>query len=233
MWRYCAWAALAASVLLAPVAAAAADSTETALPQRPILVTGGVGPNLLGTTAVAIRAARFNGSWAHAMQDASHSPLLQALVAPARGLTAMQKLTYVQSRVTNSIRWISDATEWGQHDYWASASETLAHGAGDMEDRAIVKLHALRALGFSPNDLFLTLGRDRVGGPLTVLTVRLGGRFYILDDTGGAPFLADSRRNEFQPIFSFGPTTAWVHTRTPLAPPIRTAASPAPSYAGK
>ena len=232
MRRHCAWAAIAASVFFAPVAAAA-DSTSTALPQRPIYVTGSVGPNILGTTAVAIRAARFNGSWAHAMEDASRSPLLLALIAPARGLTPVQQLGYVQSRVNNSIRWISDATEWGQHDYWASASETLAHGAGDMEDRAIVKLHALRALGFNPSDLWLTLARDRVGGPITVLTVRLAGRYYVLDDTGGAPFLADRRRNEFQPIFSFGPTTAWVHTGNPVAPPIRTAGSPAVPYARK
>jgi predicted transglutaminase-like cysteine proteinase len=234
MTRLRAWVGLTACALLSSASsAAAADLTTRSVPQRPIYVTAGGGPNILGTTAVAIRAARFNGSWAHAMQDASRSPLLQALVAPARTLTPMQKLAYVQSRVHNSVRWISDATEWGQHDYWASASETLAHGAGDMEDRAIVKMHALRALGFSPSDLWLTLARDRVGGPITVLTVRFAGRYYILDDTGGAPFLADSRLREFQPIFSFGSSTAWVHTRNAAAPPIRTASSATAPYARK
>lgn len=202
---------IAALAMLAPASAAAAESSASSHVAPPISIVSTLGPSMLGTAALPIRAARFSGSWAHALQDSSRSPLLQGLVAPARGMPPLQQLAYVQSRVHNSIRWISDATEWGQHDYWASASETLAHGAGDMEDRAIVKMHALRALGFSPNDLFLTLARDRVGGPITVLTVRVAGRYFILDDTGGTPFVAESRRNEFQPIMSFGWKGAWVH----------------------
>lgn len=202
--------------------ASAADKKPP--PQPPIYVTANLAPAMLGTIPVSIRADRFRGSLAQALEDASRSPALQRLVAPARGLSRPQQLAFVQSRVHNSIRWISDATEWGRHDYWATASQTLARGAGDMEDRAIVKMHALRALGFSPGDLFLTLARDRVGGPLTVLTVRLDRRYYILDDTGGAPFLADSRRREFQPILSFGWSGTWVHTRT-VPKPIASAAS--------
>ena len=139
--------------------------------------------------------------------------MLQQLIAPARQLPAIRQMAFVQFAVTSGIRWISDATEWGQHDYWASASQTLAHHAGDAKNRAIVKLHALRALGFSNSDLFLTLARDRVGGPVTVLTVRSGGRYYVMDDTGAPPFLAESRRFEFQPLMSFGMYGAWVHVR--------------------
>jgi predicted transglutaminase-like cysteine proteinase len=224
---YRARAILAAGVLCAVSPAVAAGSPQIGLPQHPAYPSSVGGPDMLGTTAVSIRAARFSGSWAHAMQDASRSPLLQQLIAPARGMGQLEQLAYVQSRVHNGIRWISDATEWGQHDYWASASETLAHGAGDMEDRAIVKMQALRALGFRPGNLFLTMARDRVGGPITVLTVRINGRYYILDDTGGAPFLVDSRRREFQPVLSFGLTGAWVHTRT--APATTTVAVRAPA----
>lgn len=218
-------AILAAGVLCAVTPAIAGSYPEIGVPQHPTM-TGVPGPNMLGTTAVSIRAARFGDSWAHAMQDASRSPLLQQLIAPARGMSPLQQLAFVQSRVHNSIRWISDATEWGQHDYWASASETLAHGAGDMEDRAIVKMQALRALGFRPGNLFLTLARDRVGGPITVLTARVDGRYYILDDTGGTPFLVDSRRSDFQPVLSFGSAGAWVHTRAATATASRITPSP-------
>lgn len=211
--------------MLIPTASAAADSLEAARPQSPIYVIGALGPNMLGTNTVPIRANRFTGSWAHAMQDASRSPVLQRLVAPARNLSRLQQIAYVQSGVHTSIRWISDATEWGQHDYWATASETLSRGAGDMEDRAIVKMHALRALGFNPNDLFLTMGRDQVGGPMTVLVARLNGRFFVLDDTGGAPFPIESRRKEFRPLLSFGPTGVWAHTAKPIAAPVRTAST--------
>jgi predicted transglutaminase-like cysteine proteinase len=138
----------------------------------------------------------------------------------------MQQVAFVQRAVTSSVRWISDATEWGQHDYWASAAQTLSHGAGDAKNRAIVKLQALRALGFNNSDLFLTLARDRVGGPLTVLTVRNGGRYYVVDDTGTAPFPVEQRSFEFQPLMSFGMYGAWVHVRpTTLVPSSLAAAS--------
>lgn len=133
-------------------------------------------------------------------------------------MNRMQQMAYVQSRVTSNIRWVSDATEWDKHDYWATASETLAHGAGDEEDRAIVKLQALKALGFNQSDLFMTLARDRVGGPITVLIARLNGRYWVLDDTGGAPFPVEGRRLEFQPVLSFGANGSWVHTQPRVAP---------------
>lgn len=169
------------------------------------------GPDMLGTKAVPIRADRFSDSLRRAREDATNSPIMQRLIAPARALPPLQKLAYVQTAVTNSIHWISDATEWGQHDYWASASQTLEHGRGDAKNRAIVKLQALRALGFRNSDLFLTLARDSVGGPITVVTVRTGGRYYVMDDTGAPPFIAEQRRLEFQPLMSFGMYGAWVH----------------------
>ena len=217
---------LAAGALCAVSPAAAADSSES-MPPQPIYVTASQGPNMLGTATVSIRAARFSESWANAMQDATHNPVLLQMVAPARSMPPLQQVSFVQTRVNNAIRWMSDATQWGQHDYWASANQTLQTGAGDMEDRAIVKMQALRALGFNPNDLWLTLARDAVGGPVTVLTVRVGGRYFILDDTGGAPFLADTRRREFQPILSFGWSGTWVHTHGTGAIVARTASASA------
>lgn len=204
---------LATGALCAVSPAAAAGSPGILPAQQPIYVSASQGPNMLGTATVSIHAARFSESWANAMQDATHNPILLQMVAPARSMPPIQQLGYVQSRVHNAIHWMSDATQWGQHDYWASANQTLQTGAGDMEDRAIVKMQALRALGFSTNDLWLTLARDAVGGPITVLTARVGGRYYILDDTGGTPFLAETRRREFQPILSFGWSGTWVHTR--------------------
>lgn len=169
------------------------------------------GPHLLNTVPLRIRADRFEESRRRALADASALPALQRLLAPARRLSPIQQLAYLQAEVPKRIRWISDATEWGQHDYWASAAETLARGAGDMEDRAIVKMQALKGLGFSSNDLYLTMGRDSIGGPLTVLVVRLGGQFLVLDDTGGRPYPIDQRRKEFKPLLTFGWNGIWLH----------------------
>jgi predicted transglutaminase-like cysteine proteinase len=201
------WCSLLLCGAFLPTGAIAADGRPPAA-QRIAMA----GPDLLGTIAVPIRAERFGDSLKRAREDASRAPALQRLVAAARPLAPLQQLQFVQQAVNARIHWISDATEWGQHEYWASAAQTLSRGAGDMEDRAIVKLQALRALGFSNSDLFLTLARDRVGGPLTVLTVRSGGRYYVLDDTGAAPFEAEQRRFELEPIMSFGLYGAWIHT---------------------
>lgn len=174
-------------------------------------------PEILGTSPMSIRAGRFAADWARAARDASGSPLMARLIAPARSLCREQQLAFVQAAVHRQIRWRSDTTQWGYHDYWASASETLANGVGDEEDVAIVKLQALRSLGFDPRNLFLTFGRDTVGGPLVVLVARLGTQYYILDQTGGKPWNADERRTEFEPSISFGPDRTWVHTRRTFA----------------
>lgn len=182
---------------------------------QPIIVTGQaapVSPNLFGTVALPVNAQRYAAGWRRAALDASFLPSMQRLVAPARGFAREQQLNYVQAAVTRNIRWISDATEWGLHDYWASAAETLQHGAGDMEDRAIVKMQALRTLGFPTRDLYLTMGRDKVGGPITVLLVRLNGRFHVLDDLGGSPVPAD-RRQGFEPMLTLGHQASWIHGR--------------------
>jgi predicted transglutaminase-like cysteine proteinase len=177
---------------------------------------GAVAPNLFGTLTLPVKAARYYDDWERARRDDSSDPRMRALIAPALRMTPDQQISYIQGAVYRWIRWMSDATEWGQHDYWASAAETLEHGAGDMEDRAIVKMQALRALGFSTRDLYLTMGRDKVGGPITVLIVRLGARYYMLDDDAGAPFTTD-KRPEFKPLMTFGYGGSWVHGYPALA----------------
>ena len=180
---------------------------------NPIVVTSQsvpVSPHLFGTVAMPVKADRYAAGWRRAALDASRLPSMQRLIAPARGLSREQQMAFVQAAVTRNIRWISDATEWGLHDYWASAAETLQHGAGDMEDRAIVKMQALKSLGFPTRDLYLTMGRDKVGGPITVLLARVGQRFFVLDDLGGSPIPAD-RRAGFEPMITLGHNSSWIH----------------------
>ena len=181
-------------------------------PQQ-IVVTGTSAPNLFGTATLPVGKSRYSMDWNRAQLTASNHPRMLNLVTPARSLSRPQKVAYVQSAVNREIVWRSDATEWGRHDYWASASETLNRGAGDMEDRAIVKMQALRALGFGVSDLVLVMGRDRVAGPITVLMVRLDQRNYVmLEDLGGAPIATD-RRTGFEPILSFSGNNSWLHGR--------------------
>src|SRR5688572_21998477 len=104
MRRALAGAALGALALILPTPASAAGAPQRSVAQAPIYVTGKAAPNMLGTTAVSIRADRFSGSLAQALQDASGSAALQRLVAPARRMMPLQQIVFVQSRVHNSIR---------------------------------------------------------------------------------------------------------------------------------
>jgi predicted transglutaminase-like cysteine proteinase len=222
-------AGLAGCLLLLSGMARAADMSSV-VPERPITATGrAMAPSIFGTLTVPVKPERYIDDWERARRDATKDPQLRALISPARGLMPDQQIYYVQAAVPRLIRWRSDATEWGFHDYWASASETLQHGYGDDEDRAIVKMQALIALGFSPRDLYLTMGHDRVGGPVTVLIVRNDHAYYVLDDTGGAPYLS-SRRPEFEPILTFGYGGFWIHGRraVPRAPVVTAVAASAP-----
>lgn len=170
-----------------------------------------VPPNTLGTTTLPYLPMRYVDQWNRVNHDSSHVPALRQMIEPARGLDRTEQLRFVQAVVAQRIRWRSDATEWGRQDYWASARETLAHGAGDQEDRAILKMQALRALGFPARDLYVTIGKETIGGPpVTVLLVRLNNRYFVLDDWSGPPIPAE-RRRDFVPMLSFATGGSWIH----------------------
>ena len=188
------------------VAAAASSATANARASGT-----SVGPNLFGTVTLPVRAERFMDRWRHANTETTISPTLDKLLAPARKLSAMQQLAFVQT-MASRIPWRSDATQYGAHDYWATATETLANGYGDDEDLAILKLQALKALGFAAQDLYLMLGHDAVSGPISVLVVRTGNRFLVLNERGGLP-VAPEARTGFAPIMTFGVDMAWLHGR--------------------
>lgn len=225
--RAAARTAAAAGLALVAVPVSA-ESAEAAAANRPIIVTGTLAPNLFGTATVPVSLSRYAADWQRAKRTAFDNPQMLNLIAPARGLARDQQVAYIQAAVNRQIRWRSDATEWGHHDYWASASETLARGAGDMEDRAILKMQALRALGFRAGDLILTMGKDKVGGQIVVLIVRTAPtRYLTLDDLGGPPIPVE-RREGFEPLMSFSAEMAWLHGRriaSRASPPSRGAAT--------
>ena len=207
-------AGLAACITVLAGQARAAQPLAQVAPTPPMMISRSIprAPALFGTVALPVRMERYYDDWERARRDASALPAMRLLVAPARGLAPEQQIAFVQGAVHKRIHWISDATEWGYHDYWASAAETLSHGAGDMEDRAIVKMQALRTLGFPQRDLFMTIGKGPVSGQIVLLIVRLGGRYYTLDDLGGPPVLMERRPN-FEPMLTLGYGESWIHGR--------------------
>lgn len=193
--------AILLAMTTAPVFAAASPQVAAAAP---------VQPDVFDTISVPTRYARFTDQWRRVSAERPASAALTHFVAPARHLDPAARLAFVQAAASRTVRWRSDATQYGQRDYWARAEQTLASRLGDSVDVAILKMQALKALGFARRDLYLCLGRDSVRGPdQAVLLVRSGGRFWVLGE-GGGPVPAE-RRGGFSPLLTFADNAVWLH----------------------
>jgi len=93
------------------------------------------------------------------------------------------QLGQINRAVNLAIRPVSDWAQYGYADFWASPLQTLASGAGDCEDYAIVKYVALRALGMAETELRLLIVRDdRHLTEHAVVAVRDGREWLLLDN---------------------------------------------------
>jgi predicted transglutaminase-like cysteine proteinase len=110
----------------------------------------------------------------------------------------------------NRVSYIEDAQNYGKTDYWATPVEFLSRG-GDCEDFAIAKYAALRALGFSPQQLRIAIVQDQIRNmPHAVLIVYSDAGNFVLDnqDQKVETISAVSR---YKPIFSINSTGWWLH----------------------
>ena len=103
-----------------------------------------------------------------------------------------------------------DLDNMGVADFWANAGETLRRGTGDSEDIAIAKMQVLKAAGFSPKDLYISIGRHNVRGAHVVLLARAAGSFYVLDDTL-QNIATPAQHARFTPIMTLGQGMSWIH----------------------
>lgn len=91
------------------------------------------------------------------------------------------KLRYVNS-FFNKFPFKDDDANWGG-PYWTTPHEFLQKGSGDCEDYAITKYYALKALGVSANDMFITVvGYPDKNGMHAILVVLDGDDYYVLDN---------------------------------------------------
>jgi predicted transglutaminase-like cysteine proteinase len=166
-------------------------------------------PDLFGTRGVPFRGSSPDARWARVAAPALDMRLAW-LVAGARGLGPKQQAIYVQTAVNRGFAYRADAQNWGEGDYWATADETIARRAGDCEDMAIVKMQALRLLGFAPRDLYLVTGRNRAGAQHALLAVRIDESFWVLDD-GSAMVVPAASYHAMAPVITYGDGWKWVH----------------------
>ncbi|MBK1705934.1 hypothetical protein CKO40_15565 [Halochromatium glycolicum] len=110
----------------------------------------------------------------------------------------------------NQWRYVADAANWGQEDYWAIPGEFFRK-AGDCEDYAFVKFMSLRALGFSNDELRLVVVEDlKHNSQHTVVLVELHGRVLQLDNQIDQVIPAESVHH-YKPIYAANEQAWWLY----------------------
>lgn len=219
----CISALIGASIIPARVAAqqsppgravASFPASPAALPE---------GPDILGTIALHIPPNPTSTRWAKLMQASlAQSRLVQA-VEGLRALPADEQVLAVQSIVSSAVRTVNSGN-CSDDGYWAPAQETLARGMGDCFDVAIAKMEALRSLGVSGADLYLTTGRFRPvaegrARETVALLVRVGPRFWLLPEWSSRAIEmvgAEIGETGYSPVITYGVGASWVHGRRVL-----------------
>jgi predicted transglutaminase-like cysteine proteinase len=106
----------------------------------------------------------------------------RSLVASLPTVDVGPALLEAVNAAVNGRRYVTDAVNWGQGDYWASPLEFLRR-SGDCEDFAIAKYLALRERGVPAEEMRVVVLDDlQLGVTHAVLAVRRDAEFYILDN---------------------------------------------------
>lgn len=177
-----------------------------AAPVRATPTSAVAGPDAFGSVALPLEPNRFTQRWRRAAAGGG-PPRLIELISPARRMDRSGQARFVNAALNRQIAFRPD-----DGDRWSTASETMSRAAGDCEDYAIAKMQALRTLGVPDHDLFLTIGQDlAVRQAHAVLLVRVGGRFWVLDNRYDR-LIPDDQYRDFMPTLSLrADGQSWLH----------------------
>jgi predicted transglutaminase-like cysteine proteinase len=169
-------------------------------------------PDVFGTTAVGAGVTFYDARFRRVANTDRTHPLVIAIAQRLQGMSPEQQLVQVQSEVRAKVHWATDLDTMKVADLWANAGETLERGAGDSEDIAVVEMQALKLAGWSPRDLYISIGREKGVGAHIVLLARAPSGFYVLDDRASRP-MTPQEHGRFTPILTLGEGKSWVHGR--------------------
>ena len=114
------------------------------------------------------------------------------------------------NKFMNRAKYITDKSNWGKKDYWATPDEFFAK-FGDCEDYAITKFMSLKHLGWDAKKLRVVAVKDmnlKVGH--AILAVFLDGKVYILDNQ--VKIVVEARKiRHYRPVFSINEKYWWRH----------------------
>lgn len=182
------------------------------LSARPLAAKAPVSPDVFGTAAVGAGVTFYDARFRRVAMADRDDPEILAIAERLRGLSPTEQLSAVQREVLARVKWTHDLDNMQVADFWSNAGETLRRGTGDSEDIAIVEMQILKAAGFSPRDLYISIGRQKPVGAHIVLLARTSEGFVVLDDKVGRPMLAQSSR-QFTPVLTIGEGKSWIHGR--------------------
>lgn len=135
------------------------------------------------------------------------------LIDDVRGLPQLEQIAKLNRSLNQLVRYVDDAKVFGARDYWATPVEFLRQN-GDCEDYAILKFVSLLELGFSNEQLRITIVRDRRRRLMhAVLAVQIGDKTYILDNLFN-DVVEQQYVLKYVPIFSVNLDNQWAHITT-------------------
>ncbi|MCL6741496.1 transglutaminase-like cysteine peptidase [Sphingomonas sp. RB56-2] len=168
-------------------------------------------PNAFGTVALNAGVTFYDARFRRVAAADAKDPMVLRLAAGAANLDPIGKLRMVQQEISEAVHWQHDLDNMGVADFWANAGETLRRGTGDAEDIAIAKMQVLKAAGFDPKDLYISIGRHSTRGAHILLLARTANGFFSLDDREGLQPAAQNSR--FTPMMTIGQGMSWIHGR--------------------
>lgn len=167
-------------------------------------------PDIFGTVALNAGVTRYDARFRRAAAADLSDPIVQQLAAQAAGLDPVAKLRAVQQSVNSRVRWAPDPRTAGVADHWATAGETLRRGTGDAADIAIVKMQVLKAAGFDPNGLYISIGGHRARGAHILLLAKTANGYLVLEDHGDR-VETPAHHRLFAPVITLGEGGSWLH----------------------
>ena len=142
----------------------------------------------------------------------AEAELWRGFVAGLPAADAGPALLEAVNAAINGRRYVTDAVNWGQGDYWESPLEFLRR-SGDCEDFAVAKYLALRERGVPADDMRVVVLDDlQLGVTHAILAVRQDAEFYILDNQQSA-ILPAAAIPYYAPIYAVNEQGWWDYER--------------------
>lgn len=222
-WRTGVYAVLLAAIMLSvvPLSVSAAPKYYRSFFQSVEARSSDLKPFKKWRAALKRYSAEFNGNkkmncTSKGLNICSYGDWKKFLIS----IKKYDKFTQMRAinRRMNKAKYISDKSNWGKKDYWATPGEFMAR-FGDCEDYAIVKYMSLKLLGFTDKELRVVAVKDlnlKVGHAILVVILKdektKKKKTYVLDNQIKKIVEANKIRH-YEPVFSINRSFWWRHRR--------------------